>query len=349
MTSKYVAFITGLNGQDGSYLAELLLEKNYHVYGIVRRASTINTNRLDSIYHHSRFKFFYGDMTDSTALQNHLMEIIQTHADLERLEIYNLAAQSHVKVSFELPEYTCQVNSIGTLKLLETLCRLPIPIQKIRYYQASTSEMYGMVQSHEPMNENTPFNPVSPYAISKHMAYQMVKMYRNAYGLFACNGILFNHESGRRGETFVTRKVIIGVQNILQGKQDAITLGNLDAIRDWGHAKDYVHSMWLMLQANKPNDYVIGTGETHTVREFVEKVFMYNDMKISWEGEGLEEIGYDQNRIVRVRIHPRYFRPLEVAYLKADCSKAKVLLGWQPTYTFDELIKDMIQSEKTVT
>jgi len=341
-----VAFITGLNGQDGSYLAELLLSKGYYVYGIVRRSSNINTKRLDSIYNHSHFKFFYGDMTDASSLQKHLLEIVTKHPNTERLEIYNLAAQSHVKVSFELPEYTCQVNAIGTLNLLECIRMLPLSKEKIRFYQACTSEMYGNVNTKEAMNENTPFNPVSPYAISKHMAYQYVKMYREAYGLFACNGILFNHESSRRGETFVTRKVVIGVQKIVNGKQDCIELGNLDSVRDWGHAKDYVYGMWLMLQAEQPDDYVLGMGETHTVREFVETVFMYHGIEISWKGEGEEEVAVDAKNNVVVRIHPKYYRPLEVPYLKADSSKAKKMLGWVPKYSFITLVKEMITEEK---
>jgi len=341
-----VAFITGLNGQDGSYLAELLLEKDYYVYGIVRRTSTINTKRIDLMYNHPKFKFFYGDMTDTSSLQNRLYDITSKHANLSRLEIYNLAAQSHVKVSFEIPEYTCQVNAIGTLNLLESLKNLPISRDKIRFYQACTSEMYGEVKTNDSMNETTFFNPVSPYAISKHMAYQFVKMYRDAYNLFACNGILFNHESGRRGETFVTRKVIIGVQNIINGNQKSIELGNLNSVRDWGHAKDYVYGMWLMLQAEHPKDYVLGTGETHTVKEFVELAFLYNGINIKWNGNGEDEVGIDTDGNVRVTIHPRYFRPLEVSYLKADSSKARNELGWVPNYTFNELIKEMIDEEK---
>lgn len=341
-----VAFITGLNGQDGSYLAELLLEKGYFVYGIVRRSSNINTKRLDKIYHKGQFKFFYGDMTDASSLQKHLLNIVAQHQTMERFEIYNLAAQSHVKVSFDLPEYTCQVNAIGTLNLLECLRLLPISKDKIRFYQACTSEMYGHANNEIPMNEETPFNPVSPYAISKHMAFQYVKMYREAYGLFACSGILFNHESGRRGETFVTRKVVIGVQNIVNQKQSCIELGNLNSVRDWGHAKDYVYGMWLMLQALKPVDYVLGMGETHTVREFVETVFQYHGIEISWKGEGEDEVGVDAKNDVLVRVHPKYYRPLEVPYLKADSSKARKQLGWKPNYTFLALVKEMIEEEK---
>lgn len=341
-----VAFITGLNGQDGSYLTELLLEKGYFVYGIVRRSSNINTKRIDHLYKHPQFKFFYGDMTDASSLQNRLLDILKKHPNLDRLEVYNLAAQSHVKVSFELPEYTCQVNAIGTLNLLESLKSLPVSMDKIRFYQACTSEMYGEVKTREPMNEKTPFHPVSPYGISKHMAYQFVKTYREGYGMFACNGILFNHESSRRGETFVTRKVVIGVQNIVRGNQEYIELGNLNAMRDWGHAKDYVYGMWLMLQADTPDDYVLGMGDTHTVREFVEKVFLYNGYTIQWSGTGDEEVGRDQNQIVRVRINPRYYRPLEVPYLKADSHKAFTKLGWEPTYSFTTLVKEMIAEEK---
>uniref|UniRef100_A0A6C0CUU5 GDP-mannose 4,6-dehydratase n=1 Tax=viral metagenome TaxID=1070528 RepID=A0A6C0CUU5_9ZZZZ len=341
-----VAFITGLNGQDGSYLTELLLEKNYYVYGIVRRSSNINTKRIDHLYKHSKFQFYYGDMTDACSLQKRLLEILQKHPNMERLEVYNLAAQSHVKVSFEIPEYTCQVNAIGTLNLLEALRALPISLDKIRFYQACTSEMYGYVKGTEAMNEETPFQPVSPYGISKHMAYQFVKTYRDGYGMFACNGILFNHESSRRGETFVTRKVVIGVQNIVNGNQECIELGNLNAIRDWGHAKDYVYGMWLMLQADKPEDYVLGMGETHTVREFVEQVFLHNGYNIQWIGTGDTEVGIDQNQVVRVCINPRYYRPLEVPYLKADSSKAFKKLGWEPSYSFIGLVKEMIVEEK---
>lgn len=341
-----VAFITGLNGQDGSYLAELLLEKGYYVYGIVRRSSNINTKRLDNIYHHNRFKFFYGDMTDASSLQKHLLQITARHAMMDRLEIYNLAGQSHVKVSFDLPEYTCQVNAIGTLNLLECIRNLPISKDKIRFYQACTSEMYGHVNSDKSMSEDTPFNPVSPYAISKHMAFQYVKMYREAYGLFACSGILFNHESGRRGETFVTRKVVIGAQKIVKEEQAYIELGNLNSVRDWGHAKDYVYGMWLMLQALTPEDYVLGMGETHTVREFVENVFMFHGIEIAWKGEGEEEVGVDAKGNVLVRVHPKYYRPLEVPFLKADSSKARSQLGWKPNYTFITLVKEMIEEEK---
>lgn len=340
------AFITGLNGQDGSYLAELLLEKGYYVYGIVRRSSSINTHRLNKIYHNERFKFFYGDMTDPSGLQKYLLEIIDRHENIDQLEIYNLSGQSHVKVSFDMPEYTCQVNAIGTLNLLECIKFLPLPKHKIRFYQACTSEMYGQVNNNEAMNENTPFNPVSPYAISKFTAYQYVKMYREAYHLHASNGILFNHESGRRGETFVTRKIVIGVNNIIKNKQEYIELGNLDSVRDWGHAKDYVYGMWLMLQKVKPDDYVLGTGETHTVREFVELVCNKNGIIITWEGYGDAEIGKDQNGIVRIRINPKYYRPLEVPFLKADSSKAKNILNWKPKYTFEGLVDEMIEEER---
>lgn len=341
-----VAFITGLNGQDGSFLAELLLEKGYHVYGIVRRSSSINTHRLDKIYHNEMFKFYYGDMTDPSGLQKYMLDIVNKHIDIEQFEIYNLAGQSHVKVSFDMPEYTCQVNAVGTLNLLECLKFLPLPKHKIRFYQAGTSEMYGQASNKEAMNENTPFNPVSPYAISKFTAYQYVTMYREAYGLYACNGILFNHESGRRGETFVTRKIVIGMNNIINKKQEYIELGNLDSIRDWGHAKDYVYGMWLMLQQDKPSDYVLGTGETHTVREFVELVFKLNNMKITWEGYGDKEIGTDQDGIIRIRVNPKYYRPLEVPFLKADSSKARNLLNWKPKYDFITLVKEMIEEEK---
>jgi GDPmannose 4,6-dehydratase len=341
-----IAFITGINGQDGSYLSELLLEKGYFVYGIIRRMSCINTTRIDPLYSHPQFKVFYGDMTDTMGLQNILQKIAIKHSELERLEVYNLAAQSHVKVSFEVPEYTVQVNAVGTLHLLEILKNLSIPMHKIRFYQACTSEMYGDQEKHQSMNEDTLFNPVSPYSISKQMAYHFVKMYRDGYGMFACNGILFNHESPRRGENFVTRKVVIGVHEIMQGKKEMLEMGNLDSIRDWGHAKDYVRGMWLMLQAETPEDYVLGTGKTYSVRYFIEKVFAAYGKTIVWEGSGVEEIGKDQETgKVYIRIQERYFRPLEVPYLQANYTKAKEKLGWEPSIDLEMLIQDMMQEE----
>jgi GDPmannose 4,6-dehydratase len=345
--AEKVAFITGINGQDGSYLAELLIKKNYYVYGIIRRMSCINTIRIDHLYSNPKFKVYYGDLTDALSLKNTIDTILKKHIDLNVFEVYNLAAQSHVKVSFELPEYTMQVNAVGTLNLLEVL-RNTGQIDKIRFYQAGTSEMYGD-QKHNllPLNEETLFNPVSPYAISKLAAYQFVKMYRDGYNMFACNGILFNHESPRRGENFVTRKIIIGVSQIVTSKQEFIELGNLDAIRDWGHAKDYVEAMWRMLQLQQPEDFVIGTGKCYTVRAFVEKVFAYYGKTIYWEGSGMNEVGkdHDTGRIL-IKLNERLFRPIEVPYLQADFRKAVNILGWQPTFNIDLLISDMIAHER---
>ena len=338
-----IAFITGINGQDGSYLSELLLSQDYYVYGMIRRMSCINTKRIDHLYNEKKFKVFYGDMTDTLGISSIITKILYKHKDnIEVLEVYNLAAQSHVKVSFEIPEYTMQVNAIGTMNLLEILRNCKLSIDKIKFYQASTSEMFGNTNNNQEMNENTPFNPISPYSISKLTAHNFVKMYRDGYKLFACNGILFNHESTRRGETFVTRKIVIATQQISNNQQDFLELGNLNSYRDWGHARDYVYGMWLMLQYNKPDDYVLGTGNTYTVRYFVERAFKYKGIDIKWEGEGLNEIGISKqtNKII-IKINERLFRPIEVSYLKADYSKAKKILGWQPEMTIDDIIKDM--------
>jgi len=341
-----IAFLTGINGQDGSYLSELLLEKGYFVYGIIRRMSCINTIRIDHLYTHPSFQVFYGDMTDTLGMQHVLTKILQKHPDVERLEIYNLAAMSHVKVSFEIPEYTLQVNSLGTLQLLEIVKNLPIAPSKVRFYQACTSEMYGEKPKGMVLNEETPFEPVSPYAISKLMSYHLVKMYRDGYGMFACNGILFNHESPRRGETFVTRKVVINVQEIIEGKRSYLELGNLDSLRDWGHARDYVEGMWRILQGDIPDDYVLGTGKTYSVRYFVEKVFAHHKIPLVWEGAGVEEIGkHGETGQVLVKINPRYFRPMEVPYLCADFQKAKEKLGWEPCTSLEELITEMVEKE----
>ena len=341
-----VAFITGLNGQDGSYLSELLLEKDYYVYGIVRRSSNINTKRIDHLYNHPKFKFYYGDMTDACSLQKRLLEILQRHPNLDRLEVYNLAAQSHVKVSFELPEYTCQVNAIGTLNILEALRSLPLSLNKIRFYQACTSEMYGDVSSREPMNEETPFHPVSPYGISKHMAYQFVKNYRDGYGMFACNGILFNHTSPRRGETFVCRKISIGAADIYKGKISHLTLGNLNSKRDLGHAKDYVYGMWLMLQNEMPVDYVLSTNKTYSVREIAEMCFKVVGRDIIWEGEGINEVGKDKlSGDIIIKVSEKYFRPCEVDFLLGDSSKARTELGWEPKYDTESILKEMVLEE----
>jgi GDPmannose 4,6-dehydratase len=326
-----VALISGISGQDGSYLAELLLEKGYEVHGIIRRASQINTQRIDLIY--DRIKLHYGDLTDST----NLVRIIQ---QVQPDEIYNLGAQSHVKVSFEIPEYTGQVDALGTLRILEAVRLLGME-NKTRIYQASTSEMFGKIQE-IPQSETTPFYPRSPYGVAKLYGYWIVKNYRESYGLHASSGILFNHESPRRGETFVTRKITRGLSRISTGEQDILYLGNLNAKRDWGHAKDFVEAMWLMLQQDEPDDYVIATGKQYSVREFVEKAAPYFGMKIAWMGEGLEEVGYDTysgNQVISV--DPKYFRPSEVETLLGDASKAKQVLGWEPKISFKQLVEDM--------
>lgn len=325
------ALITGITGQDGSYLAELLLEKGYEVHGIVRRASLINTYRIDHIY--KKISLHYGDLTDSA----NIVHIIQkTQPD----EIYNLAAQSHVKVSFELPEYTGNVDGLGTLRILEAIRILGME-KKCRIYQASTSEMYGLVQE-TPQTETTPFYPRSPYGCAKVYSYWITKNYRESYGMYACTGILFNHESPRRGETFVTRKIVRGLSRISVGEQKVLYLGNLDAKRDWGHAKDYVRAMWLMLQQDKPEDFVIATGKQYSVRKFVEKVAPYFGMDIEWYGEGDDEIGMDKTtKKTIIAVDPKYYRPAEVETLLGDSTKAKEKLGWEPEITFDELIEDM--------
>ena len=326
------ALITGITGQDGSYLAELLLEKGYEVHGIVRRSSLINTHRIDHIY--ERIHLHYGDLTDST----NIVKVIQK---VKPEEIYNLGAQSHVKVSFEMPEYTGQTDALGTLRILEAVRLLGME-DDVRIYQASTSELYGLVQEF-PQKETTPFYPRSPYGVAKLYGYWIVKNYRESYGMHASSGILFNHESPRRGETFVTRKITRGFSMISSGLQSKLYLGNLNAMRDWGHAKDYVEAMWLMLQQDEPEDYVIATGEQHSVREFVEKTAPYFGMNIAWEGEGLNEIGIDTytNNVV-VKVDPKYFRPAEVETLLGDATKAKEKLGWEPKISFDQLIEDMV-------
>lgn len=338
-----IAFITGITGQDGSYLTELLLDKGYQVWGILRRSSSINTKRIDHLFHNKNLILKYGDLSDTSSLTNILHEI-KNIPDLERLEIYNLGAMSHVKVSFEIPEYTADINSVGTLRLLNAIKSLDL-IDKTRFYQASTSEMYGKVQE-IPQTENTPFYPRSPYGVSKLYSFWITKNYREAYDMFACNGILFNHESMRRGETFVTRKITKAIGNIINGKQDKLILGNLDAKRDWGHAKDYVYGMWLMLQADEPDDYVLSTNEYHTVREFVEKAFQINGIEIKWKGSGLNEIGYDINTGTEyIFISDKYFRPTEVDELLGDSTKARTKLGWKTKYTFNELVKEMMNND----
>lgn len=328
---KKIALCTGITGQDGSYLAELLLEKGYEVHGIIRRASQINTQRIDHIY--NQIKLHYGDLTDST----NLVRVIQ---QVQPDEIYNLGAQSHVKVSFEMPEYTADVDGIGTLRILEAVRLLGMET-RVRIYQASTSELYGLVQE-IPQRETTPFYPRSPYGVAKLYGYWITKNYRESYGMYACTGILFNHESPRRGETFVTRKITRALSRISTGQQKVLELGNLNAKRDWGHAKDFVEAMWLMLQQETPDDYVIATGEQYSVREFVEEAAPYFGMKIAWMGEGLDEVGYDTysgNQVVVV--NPKYFRPAEVETLLGDATKAKEQLGWEPKTSFKQLVEDM--------
>ena len=335
------ALITGVTGQDGAYLAELLLAKGYEVHGIKRRSSLLNTNRIDHIYEdpHAQGRHFllhYGDLTDSSSL----IQIVQK---VKPDEIYNLGAQSHVKVSFEEPEYTANSDALGTLRLLEAI-RIAGLEKVTRFYQASTSEMYGLVQE-IPQKETTPFYPRSPYAVAKLYAYWITVNYREAYGIYACNGILFNHESPNRGETFVTRKITRGLARIKAGLQDRIFLGNLDALRDWGHARDYVEMQWRMLQQKEPRDYVIATGQQHSVREFVNLSASFLGMPITWEGTGPEEKGIDQNGNVVIAVDPRYYRPTEVETLLGDASKARRELGWQPTVTFEELVKEMTEED----
>lgn len=337
---KKVALITGITGQDGAYLAEFLLNKGYMVHGIKRRASLFNTDRIDHLYQDPhvedlRLMLHHGDLTDSSSL---IRIIQQTQPD----EIYNLAAQSHVAVSFEEPEYTANSDALGALRILEAIRILGLE-KKTRFYQASTSELYGLVQE-TPQRETTPFYPRSPYAVAKLYAYWITVNYREAYGIYACNGILFNHESPIRGETFVTRKITRALARIKLGLQDCLYLGNLNAKRDWGHAKDYVEMQWLMLQQNQPEDYVIATGEQYSVKEFVETACGELNIPIVWKGYGVEEIGISNDQII-VRVDPRYFRPAEVESLLGDASKAKQKLGWTPKITFYELVKEMAQED----
>ena len=328
------AFITGVTGQDGSYLAELLLEKGYQVHAILRRASVFTTTRIDHIMSHPEFITYHGDLTDSSNLHRLITSI-------EPDEIYNLGAQSHVAVSFETPEYTAEVDAIGTIRLLDAIRDTGL---KTRFYQASTSELFGGFPQTSPQNEKTPFYPRSPYAAAKLYAYWITVNYREAYGIFACNGILFNHESPRRGETFVTKKITKAVAAIHKGKQETLQLGNLDAKRDWGYAKEYVEAMWLMMQQGRPDDYVIATGYTSSVREFVEIAFAEAGCTIEWQGKGTEEKGYDKDtgRLL-VAVNPKYYRPTEVDLLCGNPSKANKLLGWQARTTLKELCAKMVQ------
>ena len=346
-TVNKVALITGITGQDGSFLAEFLLEKGYEVHGIIRRSSSFNTGRIEHLYfdewvrdmkQQRSINLHYGDMTDSSSL----IRIIQmTQPD----EIYNLAAQSHVKVSFDVPEYTAESDATGTLRLLEAVRILGLE-RKTRIYQASTSELFGLVQE-TPQRETTPFYPRSPYGVAKLYGYWITKNYRESYGMFAVNGILFNHESERRGETFVTRKITLAAARIAAEQQDKLYLGNLDALRDWGYARDYVECMWLMLQHDQPEDFVIATGEQHSVREFTERAFAYVGIELRWQGEGVGEQGIDQaTGRVLVEVDPKYFRPAEVETLLGDPTKAKTLLGWNPQKTsFEELVRLMVEHD----
>ncbi len=341
MSQPKIALITGVTGQDGAYLAEFLLAKGYTVHGIKRRTSLFNTDRIDHLYQdpHTpdrQFILHHGDLTDSSSL---IRIIQQVRPD----EIYNLAAQSHVAVSFEEPEYTANSDALGALRILEAIRILGLE-QKTRFYQASTSELYGLVQE-IPQRETTPFYPRSPYAVAKLYAYWITVNYREAYGLYACNGILFNHESPLRGETFVTRKITRALARIKLGLQDCLHLGNLSARRDWGHARDYVEMQWLMLQQDRPEDYVIATGEQHSVREFVELAAAELGMRIAWRGEGTGEKGYDDQGCCRIAVDPRYFRPTEVETLHGDPSKAKTQLGWAPRTSFRDLVREMVRED----
>ncbi len=325
------ALITGITGQDGSYLAELLLSKGYQVHGIVRRASLINTHRIDHIY--EKIKLHYGDLTDAVSIMGVIKEV-------EPCEIYNLGAQSHVKVSFKIPEYTGQVDAMGTLRVLEAVRMLGME-KDVRIYQASTSELYGGI-SDAPLTETTPFHPRSPYGVAKLYGYWIIKNYREAYGMHCSSGILFNHESERRGETFVTRKITRGLSRISVGIEKILRLGNIHAKRDWGHARDYVEAMWLMLQQDKPDDYVIATGKQYSVKDFVDEAAQYFGFKLEWMGEGLDETAFDWNtKRPVVIIDPEYFRPAEVESLLGDATKAKEVLGWEPKTSFKELVEEM--------
>ncbi|URM33462.1 GDP-mannose 4,6-dehydratase [Cytobacillus firmus] len=331
------ALITGVNGQDGAYLADFLLKRGYEVHGIIRRSSIEKKDRIEALLYDKRLKLHYGDMTDSS-------NIIRLLSEIQPDEVYNLAAQSHVQVSFETPEYTANADGIGTLRLLEAIRILGLE-KKTKIYQASTSELYGKVQE-IPQSETTPFYPRSPYAAAKLYAYWITVNYREAYGIYACNGILFNHESPLRGETFVTRKITLAVARIKHGLQDCLYLGNLDSKRDWGFAGDYVEAMWLMLQQEEPEDFVIATGETRTVREFVEQAFGEAEIEIEWQGHGVEEKGINRaTGQVVVTVDPQLFRPTEVDLLLGNPAKAKEKLGWEPRTSFDELVKMMVQSD----
>lgn len=344
-----IAFITGVTGQDGSYLAELLIEKGYKVYGIVRRTSLLYSHtRLDHI--RDKLMLEYGDLSDGSSLTNYITKMTRENEGFEVFEIYNLAAQSHVQVSFEIPEYTSLIDGLGTLKVLEAIRTLPADVRKkTKFYQAGTSEMFGDVLE-KPQKETTPFNPQSPYACAKVYSHYLVNNYRDGYNLFACNGILFNHESPRRGENFVTMKIVNGVKKIVEQEKTmnnpdyVLKLGNIDSKRDWGHSKDYVYGMWLMLQQEKPDNYVLATGETYTVRDFIERCFAKVGKVIEWSGEGIHEIGREKSTgKILVKIDEKYFRPCEVEFLLGDATKAETELGWTREYDLDRLIDDMMR------
>jgi GDPmannose 4,6-dehydratase len=335
----HTAVITGITGQDGSYLAELLLEKNYKVVGLVRRSSNVNTERISKILDHPNLSLVQADMGDSTSIMNLLSPL----RDDKRIEIYNLAAQSHVHSSFSQPEYTADINATGVLRILEAIRQLGI-INKTRFYQASTSEMFGKVVE-TPQSETTPFYPRSPYGVAKLYGYWITRNYRESYGMFACNGILFNHESERRGEEFVTRKITKGIAKVYSDPTFTLEIGNMDAKRDWGYAQEYVYGMWLMLQRDFPDDFILATGETHTVREFIEIAFKSVGHSITWSGEGLNEIGSDETGRVVLRMNPKFYRPAEVELLIGNPTKAKTLLGWTPKITFEQLVNRMMVAD----
>ena len=340
-----VAIITGITGQDGSYLSEFLYNKDYIIYGIIRRNSNINTKRINHLYEYESSKLIlkYGDLTDHSCIISLLNEIYNKHTDLDVLEIYNLA-MSHVAISYEIPNYTAQVDAIGVLNILEAIKTSPLK-EKIRFYQASTSELFGDCDI-VPQDENTVFQPNSPYSVAKLYAYHITNSYKTAYNIFGCNGILFNHESPRRGHNFVTRKITRAVASIKHGRQDCLYLGNMDSKRDWGHAKDYVEGMWLMLQQDKPDNYVLATGKQYTIRDFVEKAFERININIVWEGSGIDEVGKDSNTgTIYVRVNPKYFRPNEVGNLLGNPSKAFKELGWVHKYDIDQLVDEMVQSD----
>jgi GDPmannose 4,6-dehydratase len=344
MLELKVAFITGITGQDGSYLAELLLDLGYKVHGLIRRASTINTQRIEHIFYNPNLKLHYGDVTDGTCLFMCLANIKEKYPEMTRLEVYNLAAQSHVKVSFEMPEYTADADAFGTLKLLEAIRANKIE-SITRFYQASTSELYGKV-AEVPQKETTPFHPRSPYGVAKLYAYWIVKNYREAYGMYACNGILFNHGGVRRGHNFVERKITLGLGKILRGETDRLVMGNLDSLRDIGNSKDYVEGMWMMLQQEKPDDFVLATGQMYTIRRLIEIAFGLKGFNIGWKGEGVNEIGFDKNTGKElIFVDEKYFRPAEVDLLLGDPTKANTILGWKAKTTIEDLLKEMVEQD----